>query len=452
MIDMKRVDALHALRLDTSTDVAHVVNMQSGKSVITIDSGGAIRDSDGNPLGGIYLKRNEWHCANLLSIECTPVPFVQVEGIFVIEAEFATKVDCFARYRRKGTAMTAEPKPDLVELKPCPFCGSKNVKIAAHYGVGRGFHKGETVYSIDCMGCTAAFANRYRREILVEQWNTRAYLEAKEAPAVVDGELPPLPEFSAFGPLADLFTADQMRAYGRQCAAQAISQERTRKDGNGQVVRMPPVEEPYVQINYNEQLSACPMCGSQDVSFCGAASPNEYTWAKCEGCGTQSQKWDRFDKTVAMWNRRTAAPAAVTQELVLKGWKMVPVEPNDAMQAAGPGAIRFDTTVLNKMWTANAVYRAMIAAAPNPPAAHEGDANGAITHCSTMYLGEVQKDAERYRYLRATTTAIRDHATGERIECTPEEFDASIDRCLERDAAMAQKQEKTTGEDCEWQT
>lgn len=47
------------------------------------------------------------------------------------------------------------------------------------------------------------------------------------------------------------------------------------------------------------------------------------------------------------------------------GWKLVPVEPNDAMQAAGAQAIRFDTTVLNKLWTGNAVFRAMLAAAPS---------------------------------------------------------------------------------------
>lgn len=39
-----------------------------------------------------------------------------------------------------------------------------------------------------------------------------------------------------------------------------------------------------------------------------------------------------------------------------------PEEPTDAMQAAGAQAIRFDTTLLNKLWTANAVYRAMRAA------------------------------------------------------------------------------------------
>lgn len=48
-------------------------------------------------------------------------------------------------------------------------------------------------------------------------------------------------------------------------------------------------------------------------------------------------------------------------------WKLVPVEPDDQMQAAGAGAIRFDTTVLNKIWTANAVFRANVAAAPDHP-------------------------------------------------------------------------------------
>ena len=61
------------------------------------------------------------------------------------------------------------------ELLPCPFCGGTNIALAAHPQAGRGFdHHGDTVYSIDCMGCGASFPNRYRREILVEQWNTRA--------------------------------------------------------------------------------------------------------------------------------------------------------------------------------------------------------------------------------------------------------------------------------------
>jgi hypothetical protein len=43
-------------------------------------------------------------------------------------------------------------------------------------------------------------------------------------------------------------------------------------------------------------------------------------------------------------------------------WQLVPKEPTDAMQLAGAQAIRFDTTPLNKIWTGNAVFRAMVAA------------------------------------------------------------------------------------------
>lgn len=46
------------------------------------------------------------------------------------------------------------------------------------------------------------------------------------------------------------------------------------------------------------------------------------------------------------------------------GWVMVPKEPTAEMQSAAAGAIRFDTTPINKLWTGNAVYRAMLAAAP----------------------------------------------------------------------------------------
>ncbi len=39
--------------------------------------------------------------------------------------------------------------------------------------------------------------------------------------------------------------------------------------------------------------------------------------------------------------------------------RVPPVVITDAMQVAGASAIRFETTVINKLWTANAVYRAM---------------------------------------------------------------------------------------------
>lgn len=50
--------------------------------------------------------------------------------------------------------------------------------------------------------------------------------------------------------------------------------------------------------------------------------------------------------------------------VVPDGYVLVPVEPTSEMQSAAAGAIRFNTTPINKLWTGNAVYKAMIAAAP----------------------------------------------------------------------------------------
>lgn len=49
--------------------------------------------------------------------------------------------------------------------------------------------------------------------------------------------------------------------------------------------------------------------------------------------------------------------------VVPDGYVMVPKEPTDEMQSAGASAIRIETTALNKLWTGNAVFRAMLAAA-----------------------------------------------------------------------------------------
>lgn len=50
------------------------------------------------------------------------------------------------------------------------------------------------------------------------------------------------------------------------------------------------------------------------------------------------------------------------------GYALVPIEPTAEMQSAAAGVIRFDTTPINKLWTGNAVYRAMLAAAPQQEA------------------------------------------------------------------------------------
>ncbi|WP_216662714.1 hypothetical protein [Klebsiella aerogenes] len=51
-------------------------------------------------------------------------------------------------------------------------------------------------------------------------------------------------------------------------------------------------------------------------------------------------------------------------QVIPDGYVMVPREPTDEMQSAGASAIRIETTALNKLWTGNAVFRAMLAAAP----------------------------------------------------------------------------------------
>ncbi|HGY1897167.1 TPA: hypothetical protein ACNVPG_003038 [Klebsiella aerogenes] len=63
----------------------------------------------------------------------------------------------------------------------------------------------------------------------------------------------------------------------------------------------------------------------------------------------------------AVFSNVTATqPALVVQD----GYVMVPREPTAEMQSAGASAIRIETTALNKLWTGNAVFRAMLAAAP----------------------------------------------------------------------------------------
>lgn len=76
--------------------------------------------------------------------------------------------------------------------------------------------------------------------------------------------------------------------------------------------------------------------------------------------------------------------------------KWVPSEPTDAQQEAGAQAVRIDTTLLNKLFTANRVYRAMIAAAPPAP----GHAERAIERAPER-SSHANKDAERYRFIRS---------------------------------------------------
>ncbi|WP_369064749.1 hypothetical protein [Burkholderia gladioli] len=70
--------------------------------------------------------------------------------------------------------------------------------------------------------------------------------------------------------------------------------------------------------------------------------------------------WGTLSREAAARIRALKAAPAISEsedaELI-----PMPAEPDDAMQLAGAQAIRFETTPINKIWTANAVYRAMVA-------------------------------------------------------------------------------------------
>lgn len=82
-----------------------------------------------------------------------------------------------------------------------------------------------------------------------------------------------------------------------------------------------------------------------------------------------------WDMVVAwtVWQARAATlqaePVKTANKLgnspvIPDGYVMVPKVPTAEMQSAGASAIRIETTALNKLWTGNAVFRAMLAAAP----------------------------------------------------------------------------------------
>ncbi|HHR1002880.1 TPA: DUF551 domain-containing protein [Raoultella planticola] len=82
----------------------------------------------------------------------------------------------------------------------------------------------------------------------------------------------------------------------------------------------------------------------------------------CETCPDHLVAWTVKGQNLPAgnyWLYISQQPAPVVPD----GWVMVPKEPTSEMQSAGASAIRIETTAVNKLWTGNAVYRAMLAAA-----------------------------------------------------------------------------------------
>jgi hypothetical protein len=54
-----------------------------------------------------------------------------------------------------------------------------------------------------------------------------------------------------------------------------------------------------------------------------------------------------------------------------------------------------------------------------------------MTLALIAYARRLEQDAARYRFIRATTKAVRDDNGGGRVEVTPEEIDAMTDAAID---------------------
>ncbi|ELY2630684.1 hypothetical protein SMC50_003158 [Cronobacter sakazakii] len=111
----------------------------------------------------------------------------------------------------------------------------------------------------------------------------------------------------------------------------------------------------------------CPFCG-------GRCDPNGWMGSYDDGvpmCGPECEDCGATANSIEEWNRRSTALAG--KAVVPEGWKLVPVEPTDAMCDIGHIGVDVLTGVTddNEYYSidgpyAAKVYRAMIAAAPEP--------------------------------------------------------------------------------------
>ena len=75
----------------------------------------------------------------------------------------------------------------MIELKPCPFCGSSNIEIVEWI---------PSTYSVQCLNCEARTSREYSKTLSIERWNTRhesdelpEWLKEKLNKTIIDCEL-----------------------------------------------------------------------------------------------------------------------------------------------------------------------------------------------------------------------------------------------------------------------
>lgn len=68
--------------------------------------------------------------------------------------------------------------PTDPDFKPCPFCEGTDIRSDRH---PNSESPTGAIWSMCCYGCGAMFPNRYKRELLLEAWNTRPSDKEKRA-------------------------------------------------------------------------------------------------------------------------------------------------------------------------------------------------------------------------------------------------------------------------------
>jgi hypothetical protein len=196
--------------------------------------------------------------------------------------------------------------------------------------------------------------------------------EVDPAPAGMTEELPPLPDpfdrlvgHEAEG--AEVFTADQMREYALLSRSNAPQQEVMNGCGmlTAGVIAWALIT-PTGNIRYwstsrkaiEARQAQCPNESLAPIVGVATTQP-EAVNAACQTCDGTG---DVHDQTGEYRGACTACEAVQPESA--QPAPMPAALPTDEMQLAGAQAIRFDTTPLNKLWTANAVFKAMMKVAP----------------------------------------------------------------------------------------
>jgi Lar family restriction alleviation protein len=213
----------------------------------------------------------------------------------------------------------------MTNLLNCPFCGSEKVGMSSEHDSDTG----GVFLSIKCSGCRASSGAGFSTDAcpqtyqeVRDEWNRRA--TPIEQPATV--------------PQA-VIDALRFYAHGHHYNIDDDHQQFDTVSG-----------EPQNWL-FSERDDDCTMI--EDGSI-----------AKAALCGVLQG----FEEPPEPIEGEVIIATPIEQAVgvrVPEGYALVPMKPSDAMQAAGAQAVRMDTPVLNRIWTANAVFRAMVDAAPS---------------------------------------------------------------------------------------